>query len=736
PLTLILHPLENMKKREPHDEDILLAIQNSKRLLRLVNEFLDLQKYSIGNVNLSFSPINLSAFLNACCKNLGTVCENRNIKLIKDIKAGVDIYVMAQLDVLEKIVLNFFSNAIRYSPTGESITISLRQDGEMAVLSVTDKGPGISPENQAKLFKTFFQIEDIGFEGFQGSGLGLALVKNLAHSMNGDTFVESAISKGSTFGIRIPMHIPKNSFKDILIVDDDEDILTLLHKQLNAAGITSDVAPTLSEARRFFSRTEYLCILCDFHMQEEKGTGFLKEVAIRAPATVRLILSGDPNVEEACEIINEAKVEKIYFKPIIFKDLKADILGFKQSGGKGPIKVADLSNYELKIDPSFEFHTCVALEETDDANSGDGKLILVVDDLRDMRRLLTRLLTSKSYRVVSAKDGEEGISKALELKPDLIIVDWMMPVVSGIEMISRMSKNEKLSSIPTILLTAKSDEASKVLGIHKGAHAFLGKPFDEMELFSTVENLINLKSDEEKIKQLNFILTENVLKRFLPRKLVNDICSGKKIFDDIPRLMDVTVLFADLMGFTNMAEELGPHLISEILNSYFDKMTSVIFSHGGTINKFLGDGIMVIFGAPDEMSSADQVKNAIDCAISMHKNLSHLNTIWQRDFRVEFSMRVGIHKGSGIVGMFGGEERMEYTVIGPMVNIASEIEINASPGEIFFSSSIRDSLAGYKWVKAGIFELKGVGETSLYKIIYDDINCEKKDSPKNAKMAV
>ncbi|MBF0441763.1 MAG: response regulator, partial [Oligoflexales bacterium] len=355
-------------------------------------------------------------------------------------------------------------------------------------------------------------------------------------------------------------------------------------------------------------------------------------------------------------------------------------------------------------------------QRDDEKLDGEGKLILIIDDLKDMRDLIARSLMSKGYRYTTASDGEEGYHKIIELKPDLAIIDWMMPKMSGPQIIEKMmtSTDTTVRSIPTVLLTAKSDEESRMTGIKKGAHAYLGKPFDQLELLSTIENLLHLKEGEDKIKELNRNLTENVLKRFLPHKLVNDIVSGEKVLDDKPKLMEITILFADLINFTDKSEDLGAYVIAGVLNEYFDRMTKVVFENDGTIDKFIGDGIMVIFGAPEIQSGETQVKNAIGCARAMQEVMKELNIGWKSKNNIEFAMRIGIHKGSGIVGAFGGE-RFEYTVIGPVVNMASRIEKSASPGAVYFSGAVRDILKE-GWSRVDTFDLKGIGKTPLFKL--------------------
>jgi class 3 adenylate cyclase len=139
-------------------------------------------------------------------------------------------------------------------------------------------------------------------------------------------------------------------------------------------------------------------------------------------------------------------------------------------------------------------------------------------------------------------------------------------------------------------------------------------------------------------------------------------------------------------------------------------MTEVIFAQGGTIDKFIGDGIMVIFGAPTELPEAQQAAKAVSCAVAMQKALHELNEKWQNASFPAFRMRVGIHQGHAVVGSFGGPQRSDFTVIGSTVNISSRIERLANPGDILISRDLARHLPRDQVISVGLHELRGVEE--------------------------
>ena len=196
--------------------------------------------------------------------------------------------------------------------------------------------------------------------------------------------------------------------------------------------------------------------------------------------------------------------------------------------------------------------------------------------------------------------------------------------------------------------------------------------------------------------------SQSVIRRYIPPRVADKIIDGEESSIEKPERLRVTILFADICGFTEIADRVEPEVMTEILNDYMSRMAELIESHDGTLNEFAGDGLMAVFGAPDPLPPEEQAKKAVKAAQAMQTSMSELNDQWQKlGIGTELRTRIGINTGMNSVGSYGSLGRRTYTAIGLQTNIASRIESAAEPGQILISEA-------------------------TYQLASDQINCEPK----------
>ena len=358
--------------------------------------------------------------------------------------------------------------------------------------------------------------------------------------------------------------------------------------------------------------------------------------------------------------------------------------------------------------------------------------ILAVDDMPTNLEILRVRLEAQGYEVITAEDGEEALTKARELEPDLVLLDIMMPKLDGIAVLKQLKQDAMLRFVPIILVTAKSDVRDVVSGLDSGGDEYLTKPFEHAALTARVRSLLRvkelhdtvqhqaakLKEQTEQLSSWNRLLEERVaeqlmeierigrLKRFLAPQVAQMIASS-----DLPdsvlasHRQEITVLFCDLRGFTNFTETSEPEEVMAVLRDYHENLGELIFRYEGTLERFLGDGIMIVFNDP--IPCVDHTERAIRLALDMRERVNELGTQWRRKGH-ELGFGIGIATGFATVGQIGFQERREYTAIGSVINLASRLCDEAATGQIVIPARVLASIEQSVKVKAlGELTLKG-----------------------------
>jgi signal transduction histidine kinase/class 3 adenylate cyclase len=336
----------------------------------------------------------------------------------------------------------------------------------------------------------------------------------------------------------------------------------------------------------------------------------------------------------------------------------------------------------------------------------DRPLLLVADDNADMRAYLAHLLQSQ-YRIVLAKDGVEGLEQVRTFHPDLIITDVMMPRMSGYDLLKAIRGDEALRSLPVIMLTARAGTEARVESWETGADDYIAKPFDEHEILARVNNLIRARTQERELRQLQ----KEKLARFLPPNLADMIMSGEHEDYLKGHRREITVVFIDLRGFTAFVEKSDPEDVMTILREYQTALGHLVSEYGGTLERFIGDAVMVYFNDP--LPCPNHAQQAVKMAIAMRQAIYSLQQEW-KERGIELGAGIGVASGYATIGAVGFEDRLDYAAIGPVTNLAARLCSEAQHGQILLSERVKHSLQEHILTEpVGNLTLKGFHQPVL-----------------------
>jgi adenylate cyclase len=232
---------------------------------------------------------------------------------------------------------------------------------------------------------------------------------------------------------------------------------------------------------------------------------------------------------------------------------------------------------------------------------------------------------------------------------------------------------------------------------------------DELAILGAAMNraAVDLKTSEERI--VREVAIRNDLGRYIPDQLVEQIVRRERDMRLGGSRTEIAVLFADVVGFTPLTEQLDPEHVVTILNELFTILTQIVFRHGGTVDKFVGDCVMALWGAPTPQD--DHAARAVEAAEDMMAWLETGNARWQEAYGVTIQLAIGIHAGEAVVGNIGSEQRMEYTAIGDVVNVAARLEAIARPQQILVTSAVRERAGeDFDYLDADLHRLSGRSE--------------------------
>jgi len=313
--------------------------------------------------------------------------------------------------------------------------------------------------------------------------------------------------------------------------------------------------------------------------------------------------------------------------------------------------------------------------------------ILVADDAPDNVALVQDLLSVEGYDVIPAYDGQEALLKIRSVLPDVVLLDINMPRMDGYETCRQLKEDPTTADIPVLMLTALAEPDDRVKGLQLGAEDYLTKPFDYRELVARVRARLRTKQAADELRAAQRAIRSTFERYVSPRVVERLLADPSQVrLGGVQQV--VTILFADLRGYTAMAEALPPEHLVEVLNGHLTVAARAILAYEGTISTFVGDLVMAIYNAP--LPQPDHALRAARTAVALHQGMARHHAGLTPELRMNFG--VGIVTGEALVGNLGTRELQLYTAVGDVVNLAQRLEEMAGGGKVYISDSTRQAL--------------------------------------------
>ena len=419
---------------------------------------------------------------------------------------------------------------------------------------------------------------------------------------------------------------------------------------------------------------------------------------LRTPIN-QIIGYGELLEEEATADGHENYVDDLKKIGIAARDLLTKIDSLPLDGADGNGAKAKKPEGEVASAPRVQSGEYVAPAGSDEQEEPDKPArVLVVDDVELNRSMLSRRLGKRGYDVEVAEGGAEALEMIGEKDFDIVLLDIMMPEVSGYDVLEEVRKEKSPLELPIIMATAKDQGEDVVSAFKLGANDYITKPIDFPVALARIETQLSRKRAMEQSKRLTVELERHnqfirkTFGRYLSKDIVENLLSSPEGLALGGEKRTITILMSDLRGFSALSEKLDPEQVVAMLNLYLGKMADVVTHHNGTIDEFIGDAVLALFGAPT--AREDDVQQAAACAIEMQLAMKEVNEENKRNGFPELEMGIALNTGECVVGNIGSQKRAKYGVVGSHVNLTGRIESYTVGGQILVSASTANALEG------------------------------------------
>ena len=462
---------------ETQTEFLEIINKESDRLTRLINNLLDLSRIEAGRMKWDSEQLDLHEIAESALNALRGSAEKKGLIVEADLEE--DLPTVGDKDKLIQVVTNLLGNAIKFTSEGGKIVVRAhRKDLLTARIEVADSGVGIAPEFHESIFEKFSQVDSSETRDIKGSGLGLPIARSISEHHGGKLFVESEAGVGSTFIVELPLHVEEEAPPEsqetkkpvpvdltpgqtVLVVDDEPSIRRFLRHILEAEGFLVIESRSGEDAVAIARRELPALVLLDLVLPDIDGFEVLSRLKDKVETeNIPVIILSIIEDEERC-----------------FRLGASDYL-------PKPI------NRERLVD---RVTSLIAIGKREDR---DGPYrILAVDDDDSVLKALSTILKNHGFEVEIARNGKDGLEKAQANPPDLVILDLMMPIMTGHEVLLALKQNSNTAEIPVMILTAAEPD-ERIRALQGGAESLMTKPFTEKELAKLVrESLQAMKSN-------------------------------------------------------------------------------------------------------------------------------------------------------------------------------------------------------------------------------------------------